>query len=103
MSELTPERVRDAAEVLRQLADPMEPPRSWMSHQLDARANTIERDLAAEAKREKRIQDLGREIYDADARNNGYRFDSYPYVHPVYDGIARTLLDRYPSLMNGGE
>lgn len=107
MSELTPERIRDAAEVLRLLdcaRPPFGPDYAWLPGQVEARANELEAELkAAEARREKRVEGLAREVWTAremwvrgDGRTGG--FD--PLCRSVQWSfhIARDLLDRYPAL-----
>lgn len=97
MSALTPERIRDAAEVLRQLDTdrrPGDPEYSWMPSQLEQRAKDLERQIADEkAKREKRVGDLAGELFDIhlETRVSGKWLD-----------FARALLDRYPALADAG-
>ncbi|MGB3483998.1 MAG: hypothetical protein WBB07_17500 [Mycobacterium sp.] len=95
MSELTPERIRDAAEVADAYGDLIGD--GGIGGVLRREADRLEREQAAEAQREKRVEELAREVYNADPRNYGYPWDSHPYVHADYYEIARYLL-RYPAL-----
>lgn len=104
MSELTPERIRDAAEVLRQLDSGHAVYRteySWTPSQLDRKAAILEREQAEEAKREKRIKELAEEIRVV-ARRGPLNCLAYVGVNRdtnyAWDDLARALLDRYPAL-----
>lgn len=97
MSALTPERIRDAAEVLRQLDTdrrPGYPEYSWMPSEVDKRAKDLEREIADEkAKREKRVHDLAGELLGI---HLGTRASG------KWKDFARALLDRYPVLADPG-
>lgn len=101
MAELTPERIRDAAEVLRLLDTdrrPGDPEYSWMPSQVDKRATDLERQLAeAQAKREKRIEQLAAELHAI--AGGSIPFDCIgTTLRDWYLPVARRLLDRYPAL-----
>lgn len=101
MSELTPERIRDAAAVLRQLDTGYYVYRteySWTPSQLDRKATILEREQAAEAKREKRIEELGYELMQIDSPGR-----QHPCVPACHLRTARELITRYPALADGPE
>lgn len=94
MNELTPERIRDAAEVLEAFASGA----SYMAVAADAlrdRADKLEREQAAEVKREKRIEEIAREVELA-----GWNADG-PGPGITALRIARALIARYPALAEG--
>lgn len=104
MSDLTPERIRDVAEVLEALTDgpaSVAPQYiSWSPSVLRKRADRLEREQAAKAKREQRIDELAHEVFAAHygvsaqtaAANWGNaNADSWRRV-------ASALIDRYPAL-----
>lgn len=98
MSELTPERIRDAAEVLRRLDtgyDVYKTEYSWTPSQLDRKATILEREQAAEVKRAFRIEEIVSEL----AADLGTVFGG----SDVYWHVARALVDRYPALLEGAE
>lgn len=90
MPDLTPERVRDAAEVVQQFG--------WKDEAAIMRdhAKDMERAQAAEAKREKRIEELTDELIC-----EAYGWDPLPAVSDMrrMSNLARTLIDRYPALV----
>ena len=101
MTKLTPERIRDAAEVLRQLDTarrPGDPEYSWAPCQVEKRANDLERELAeTEAKRATRIFQFAAELYGL--AGGSVPFSSItPLVRDRHIDIARELIDRYPTL-----
>lgn len=97
MSDLTPERIRDAAEVLRQLDSGHAVYRteySWTPSQLDRKAVILEREQAeAEAKREKRVGELAGELL-------GIHLDTR--ASRGWNDFARALIARYPALADPG-
>lgn len=104
MTELTPERIRDAAEVLRQVnvytggsAD-LENLSAWTVRGLRHIAMRVERELAdAEAKRATRIFQFAAELYGI--AGGSVPFSSItPIVRDRHIDIARQLIDRYPTL-----
>ena len=86
---LTPERIRDAAEVVRKLW-----PSNAFLHVLEAAASDLERERAVEAKREKRIDEIAEQV-----RIGEGAITTLPAT-PRHRRIARVLLDRYPSLLD---
>lgn len=99
MSELTPERIRDAAAVLRQLDtghDVYRTEYSWTPSQLDRKATILEREQAAEAKREKRAEELAEEVIRA---LNIAVISNMQLVNRT----VRHLIARYPALADGPE
>lgn len=84
MSELTPERIRDAAEVVQRFG--------WKDEAgiMREHARDMERAQAAEAKREKRAAELAVELRDL------YSYHSWRH-------LADVLLTRYPALADGPE
>lgn len=107
MSTLTPERIRDAAEVLRLLDTdrrPGDPEYSWMPSQVEKRAKDLERQIAdEEAKREKRIEELAQELYGlyVAGRSGKARWVDAA-ANPHHVEAARALLERYPALADPG-
>ena len=84
MTELTPERIRDAAEVVSLLYGNTTIPAT--GNNLRAAADKLEHDQADKAKRENRIEQLTDEIITIfNARGK-------------WPDIARVMLDRYPVL-----
>lgn len=99
MSELTAERIRDAAEVVRLVNEAVGRERDAAQYgsSLDTYALTLQLKLDAEAKREKRIEELAREVALA-----GWNADvPGPGITPLR--IARALIARYPALADGHE
>jgi hypothetical protein len=102
MSELTPERISDAAEVLRLLDTGRRPGQkeyAWMPSQLEKRAKDLERQIAEEkAKWDRRIEELADELIEMT-----YGWDPLPSVSHMRSmkGLAVQLLDRYPALADG--
>lgn len=97
MSELTPERIRGAADILEACADGA----SYMAVAASAlrdRADRMEREQAAEAKREKRVQELGYELMQIDSPGR-----QHPCVPACHLRTARELITRYPALLEGAE
>lgn len=97
----TPERIRDAAEVLRQLDtghDVYRTEYSWTPSQLDHKAVILERELTeAQVKREKRIEQLAAELHAI--AGGSIPFDCIgTTLRDWYLPVARRLLDRYPAL-----
>ncbi|MFV8301251.1 hypothetical protein ACNQP7_31630 [Mycolicibacterium fortuitum] len=94
MSELTPERIRDAELVLRELnnASHVTSAHTWTVDSLHNVAAAMERDRAAEAKREKRVEELAEEL-----------FVLYRSTGTACRDIARALIARYPALVDGPE
>ncbi|MFV8049757.1 hypothetical protein [Mycobacterium sp. 48b] len=95
MSGLTPERIRDAAEVLETLASRFNNPDPGLAvfsaHTLRGDADHLEREQAEEAKREKRVGDLAAELRGL-----------YSTPTAAWSDIARALLERYPALADPG-
>lgn len=89
MSGLTPERIRDAVEVLREV---------FVIGDLREEAARREREQAAEAKREKRVEALAREVHQMAWPTDDYAGTLAPKAWPR---IARGLLERYPALLEG--
>lgn len=89
MTDLTPERIRDAAEVhhLLNVAANVSDDYGRNVKGLLRLATAMER----EAEREKRIEQLTREITAA--------FDN---THGSWTDVARVMLERYPALINPG-
>ncbi|WP_135452579.1 hypothetical protein [Mycobacterium sp. DL99] len=96
MSELTPERIRDAAATIR-IAWPDAPNGSAAGVVLTG-LHALEREQAAEAKREKRIQKLAEAMWLIETGLN-----SVAQVPSVCVRVARGLLDRYPALAEAVE
>lgn len=96
MSELTPERIRDAAEVVDQC--PLLTGAHIPSGALRTWATQVQREQAAEAKREKRIQELGYELMQIDSPGR-----QHPCVPACHLRTARELIARYPALADGSE
>ena len=100
MSELTPERIRDAAAVLRQLDtghDVYRTEYSWTPSQLDRKATILEREQAAEVKREERVEELATELYALSGAP--YSLDLATKASQEWHReFARTLIARYPAL-----
>jgi len=99
VTEVTAEQARAAAEVLRALnaqertgGDRIEHG-VWAPGGLDAYADRLERERAAEAKREKRIDKLATDLalIMPEVRNLGF---------PAWRSIARHLTQLYPSLLD---
>lgn len=104
MTKLTPERIRDAAEVLRQVnvytggtAD-LENLSAWTVRGLRHIAMRVERELAdAEAKRATRILQFAAELYGI--AGGSVPFESItPLIRDWHIDVARKLIDRYPAL-----
>ncbi|OCB56144.1 hypothetical protein A5722_14710 [Mycobacterium vulneris] len=105
MTDLTPERIRDAAEVVRAFSVP---PHVWTGGEHDGMARAAilldniavrrEREQAEEAKRDKRIKQLTNELIEMT-----YGWDPMPSVSHMrsMNGLAVQLLDRYPALADG--
>ncbi|WP_396921612.1 hypothetical protein [Mycolicibacterium sp.] len=105
MSELTPERIRDAAEVVRAATAHVctQMGIESLTHAariLDGQAANIEREQAAEAKRKKRIDELSDEMIAI-----AYPDISFPRVSDMQrcKNIATVLIARYPALADGPE
>ncbi|MFV8232377.1 hypothetical protein [Mycolicibacterium fortuitum] len=96
MSELTPERIRDAAEVLDALSAQESPfaTHTWAALALRERADDLER----ESKRKKRIDELSDEMIAI-----AYPDISFPRVSDMQrcKNIATVLIARYPALADG--
>lgn len=92
MSELTPERIRDAAAVVDQC--PLLTGAHIPSGALRTWATQVQREQAAEAKREKRVKELAHEMrVAAIPAGSGQHWEA----------AAEALLDRYPALADGPE
>lgn len=102
MTELTPARLREAAEVVDML-DTLRFPEidcasgSYSARDLEQWAQKLEADQAAEASRDKRIKELADEMVNLFYRGSGAakatQGDSWWL-------IATGLLDRYPALLS---
>jgi hypothetical protein len=97
--EVTVERVRTAAGVVRQLFD-----EGYLSRHLVLNevaiyevADRLEREQAEKAKRDKRVEELARELHDVSFPS---RTSMDPYFAPLWEQAASALLDRYPSLLD---
>lgn len=106
---VTPEQARAAAEVLRAFSKHRSPEfgRSdlcWSPSELEEWADRLEREQAAEAKREKRVEELARECfrlrYESQAYIPEWSWDSPCTNRHEWLRFARDLLDRYPSLLD---
>lgn len=104
MIDLTPERIRDAAEVLRAYGAFKRPNGvdedhnrlCWPAEYLDDWADRLEREQDVEAKRDKRIEELAQELFYL-----RYNDREWFYAQRVtWQETARALLDRYPSLLD---
>ena len=97
MSELTPERIRDAAEVLASYVLITDPIEHKNTHRVGVSANMllkyaelVERQAVEDAKREKRAAELAVELRDL--------YSDHSWRH-----LADVLLTRYPALADGPE
>lgn len=97
MNELTPERIRDAAEVLQ----------AWATggytrtvRELREYADKLERDQADKAKREQRLEEFTDELLAI-----AYPDTPMPPLSELrrMSGMASALLALYPALMEGAE
>lgn len=103
MSELTPEDLRHAADVVEAANDEH---REYLTPgELRSLADRLEREQAAEAKREKRVGELALEAMAAHygltaevAKSNWTNANQKGWRN-----VASTLLDRYPALVDGPE
>lgn len=95
MSELTPKRIRDARETVRQVFAPFAigSAACQVLDDLLKAADELEREQAEEAKRFLRAEELAIEIY---------RIESAFGPHAALN-VARALLDHYPALAEGPE
>lgn len=96
MSELTPERIRDAAEVISLYERLHCNEFSTLAPFLRSEADRLERDQAAEAKREKRVDELTDEVIRA---LNIAVISNMQLVNRT----VRHLIARYPALADGPE
>lgn len=96
MTELTPERIHDAAEVVELLYGNTNIPAT--GNNLHAAAEKLQREqAAAKAKREKRIEQLAAELHAI--AGGSIPFDCIgTTLRDWYLPVARRLLDRYPAL-----
>lgn len=94
MTDLTPESCRDAAEVMRLIAIRLGVNHEWPRTPLDLiqYAYLLEREQAAEAKRDKRIKELAGELLNLHLATG---------ISGKWADFARALLDLYPALAEG--
>lgn len=102
MSELTAERIRDAAEVVRLVNEAVGRERDAAQYgsSLDTYALTLQLKLDAEAKRERRIEELAEEIFAI--RNPGASWTDWA-DQMAWRDVASALIARYPALVDGPE
>lgn len=94
MSELTPERIRDAAAVVDQC--PLLTGAHIPSGALRTWATQVQREQAAEAKREKRIQELVWLMFKRDyPESNGPTGSGYRKY-------AEAVIEAFPAIVDGG-
>jgi hypothetical protein len=92
MTDLTPERVRDAAEVVQQFG--------WKDEAAIMRehAKDMEREQAAEAKREKLTEDLANWLYQNIGKPGSPLVVTTSMYRDAWMAKARELITRYPAL-----
>ena len=97
MSELTPERIRDAAEVVRLVNEAVGRERDAAQYgsSLDTYALTLKLKLDAEAKREKRIDELVWLMFKRDYP------DSNGPTGSGYRKYAEAVIDAFPTIVDG--
>ncbi|WPH57768.1 hypothetical protein [Mycobacterium phage WXIN] len=103
MPKLTPERLRDAAEVVASYVLATDPIEHKNTHRVSVSANMLlehaerlEREQAAEVKRDKRAKELAMELAAVFNATTGGSESWWPQT-------AHILLDRYPALLEAGE